>query len=949
MAQDDQVQETHATTNGTNGTTSPTTSDDTNLKRTRHGSDVNAQDMVIASLRSQVDDLFSQVTQLNGKLVKSYDRVSDLEDNLHVAETGARISTKKITELEAERTQHLAALNTGLLVERQHVTAELTRLMEKATEEAAQRGQAESARADIEKDLDDLSATLFDQANTMVAEARFARAQSERKVEDAEGSLKVAEEAVAQMQLQMQALQAEKEDAQRIAEEMQITMGKGKWAQRSQPSIALPPLRLLCSHLPYQEFLLFVAHLRTLHLSTASPPAMSTLLPLPFIARLTNEDSEPSLRLDIAPSLNWLSRRTVLSAIHHGQLSIEPVSSSLIHQESFFANQGNPATPLLCALCGEPVFPSTSTPASHNRFGSWSSSILKKYTMNGNATPPMTPPPLPDSAPEQVYVFRVSSPTALPGAGLPGLNNLNIRSTSHSPSNSTTAANSQPHTITTYALCTNGWCLTRLRQTCTLWAFVRANIVEKVWEEEVPNLPVVSPPSTPAEPPPTPRRLWAALSWGGKEKEKEKEKEKAPEEHILDEKMRAKEKEFQANKNKPLPPPAHPNVIRAPKPVPALPPRNDNRRVPPPFLKSTSPIAHTHSPLDDAPSRQSPGTPDHVAEEVTPGKDDAEKVDEKLVSEPPPTDEKAEDDSAGIPEDPTTVAAVHVPLPPSRPATPISPAGAPPPIPKRAARRPLSAIMHPSRPGTPSMLRTSLDSPKEGNEEKKVPEVTAQTATPVDTAQPELPVPAAVASSAPPLPARRMPRGPRGPSPTITPSTSEVNLLEEKDDVFSDGPGSKKEDNTADEQKEEHHDESQTVSPSHSDEFKDAQEEPDHADADDHHDTESIFDADDPDVHHRHERRDTIRAQSRVVSRQTSPSGSAIEKPEVRVFSDDKRRLSTDTNMFSHPDDLGFVDEPDDDDEIGKYIGNATWEERTWRDLVKIKEELFLARVGASR
>lgn len=290
MAQDDQVQETHATTNGTNGTTSPTTSDDTNLKRTRHGSDVNAQDMVIASLRSQVDDLFSQVTQLNGKLVKSYDRVSDLEDNLHVAETGARIFTHKITELEAERTQHLAALNTGLLVERQHVTAELTRLMEKATEEAAQRGQAESARADIEKDLDDLSATLFDQANTMVAEARFARAQSERKVEDAETSLKAAEEAVAQMQLQMQALHAEKEDAQRIAEEMQITMGKGKWAQR-QPSIALPPLRLLCSHLPYQEFLLFVAHLRTLHLSTSSPPAMSTLLPLPFISRLTNEDS----------------------------------------------------------------------------------------------------------------------------------------------------------------------------------------------------------------------------------------------------------------------------------------------------------------------------------------------------------------------------------------------------------------------------------------------------------------------------------------------------------------------------------------------------------------------------------------------------------------------------------------------------------------------------------
>ena len=50
--------------------------------------------------------------------------------------------------------------------------------MEKATEEAARRGQAESARAEIEKDLDDLSAGLFDQANRMVAEGRIAEARS---------------------------------------------------------------------------------------------------------------------------------------------------------------------------------------------------------------------------------------------------------------------------------------------------------------------------------------------------------------------------------------------------------------------------------------------------------------------------------------------------------------------------------------------------------------------------------------------------------------------------------------------------------------------------------------------------------------------------------------------------------------------------------------------------
>lgn len=34
-----------------------------------------------------------------------------------------------------------------------------------------------------------------------------------------------------------------------------------------------------------------------------------------------------------------------------------------------------------------------------------------------------------------------------------------------------------------YPLCTWGWCLNRLRTTCNLWAFVRTGIMEKVWEE----------------------------------------------------------------------------------------------------------------------------------------------------------------------------------------------------------------------------------------------------------------------------------------------------------------------------------------------------------------------------------------------------------------------------------------------------------------------------------
>ena len=266
---------------------------ETEPKRETHP-DPEAQSMVIESLRSQIQDLFSQVTQLNGKLVSSYDRVSVLEDQLHDSSNGLRSASVKISQLELERSQHLSALNSGLLVERTHVTAELTRVMEKATEEAARRGQAESARAEIEKELDDLSAGLFGQANTMVAEARLERAASERKVEEAERALKGAEEAIANMQLHMQALDEEKEEALRQVEEMRVTVGKGKWTSKDGSTPVAVPRHILNCTSQYQDFLGFIAHIRELRQKSPILPLI-TAISHPWVARLQLEDSWVSL------------------------------------------------------------------------------------------------------------------------------------------------------------------------------------------------------------------------------------------------------------------------------------------------------------------------------------------------------------------------------------------------------------------------------------------------------------------------------------------------------------------------------------------------------------------------------------------------------------------------------------------------------------------------------
>ncbi|KAF8320483.1 hypothetical protein DL93DRAFT_2052754, partial [Clavulina sp. PMI_390] len=251
---------------------------------TTRASEDNPGVQLVKTLREQVDDLLQQVSQLNGKLVQSYDRIS---------------------ELEIERAQHLSALNTGLLVEKSSITTELTRLMERVQEETAQRGLAENAKQEIEKDLDDLSANLFNQANTMVAEARFARAMSERKADEAEATLRSTEEVVGALQTQMQSLIEEKDRAEQESQELRQLMGKGKWVPNDS---ALSPLemapKLSTTYLPYQEFLLFNSHLRSIRSSREPPPLIITLIQLAFLSRLQNEDSDPTLRLDFAPSLN---------------------------------------------------------------------------------------------------------------------------------------------------------------------------------------------------------------------------------------------------------------------------------------------------------------------------------------------------------------------------------------------------------------------------------------------------------------------------------------------------------------------------------------------------------------------------------------------------------------------------------------------------------------------
>lgn len=87
--------------------------------------------------------------------------------------------------------------------------------------------------------------------------------------------------------------------------------------------------------------------------STHSGGSAAPMMPIPplkdtkFYKRVLTEDVEPTLRLDIAPGLSWLARRSVITAMSEGSLVVEPVPTTgtyaMLSKPQFYP----------CSLCGE--------------------------------------------------------------------------------------------------------------------------------------------------------------------------------------------------------------------------------------------------------------------------------------------------------------------------------------------------------------------------------------------------------------------------------------------------------------------------------------------------------------------------------------------------------------------------------------------------------------------
>lgn len=233
----------------------------------------------VDDLQAQISDLTNQVTGLNTKLVTSFMRISDLEDDLSDKHHQLSIHQEKVTSLEKEREEHLAALNTGLLVEKAHVTSEMQKMMDKIIEETAQRGKAVSDKEKIEAELDELSSSLFSEANKMVAAERLARARADEKSRNMEERLKDTEEMMEQQQKRLVEMQSTMELVEKGRTTSYLVNGSTDASGSSNftrgtdlGEPALPALTRNAVRLdvvPYVELRGFLNHLRKLRLQLA--------------------------------------------------------------------------------------------------------------------------------------------------------------------------------------------------------------------------------------------------------------------------------------------------------------------------------------------------------------------------------------------------------------------------------------------------------------------------------------------------------------------------------------------------------------------------------------------------------------------------------------------------------------------------------------------------------
>lgn len=351
---------------------------------------------------SKHPDMSSEVAALNDKLINAINHQTSLDDTLAQTRHDLELSKARIAQLEAD------------------IKARELEL----AEERKQKSMAQQEKRGMESELESLTASLFDEANQMVAAANRDRAAFEKKNQQLRDQIKDGETIIASQSEQLTELKAlmhtagpdaqkdesvsvagpaepsspglSREDTSlaRLLEAMNLTPVSPEHADICPaPSTSFTHLlKPICrADIPaFEEFhtltqtavrshqtsragsgsygnLIGVSGTPSANGSSTSLNAITSMIPqsptIPgsftsnpdgrgptslketrFFKRIMVEDVEPTLRLDLSPTISWLNRRTILNALTDSSLIVEPIpEASRQHYGKYTA----------CSLCGE--------------------------------------------------------------------------------------------------------------------------------------------------------------------------------------------------------------------------------------------------------------------------------------------------------------------------------------------------------------------------------------------------------------------------------------------------------------------------------------------------------------------------------------------------------------------------------------------------------------------
>ncbi|KAK7684570.1 hypothetical protein QCA50_012517 [Cerrena zonata] len=586
-------------------------------------------------------------------------------------------------------------------------------------------------------------------------------------------------------------------------------------------------------------------------------------------------------------------------------------------------------THVACALCGATILEPPSTKSSNlspSRNGSWSSaSALFKNPLtsisnvsNTNLTLPSSNPlhnAPPSEPPTQVYIFRLATSSS----GLPvSIQQSNVQT--------------RP---TIYPLCTTGWCLNRLRTTCSLWAFVRTGVVERIWEETSYIPPASqeqtksSEPNSPTsdKPPPPPARrsrMGIGALWGSMQRglsgTRDSEKDPAFKSDEPEKKTTPSAPPTPEKRRLPPPPPSHPPLHA---PIPKLAELQATAsQAPSSKVKPTPPPLPQRNRTRDEHQR----TPSHSDRPPLPPRGSTS----TSVTIPPTNGSTATDQKATIPEKEVSESTALEPEAPDLARADSHDSFA-------TAEYPSSTSSRPSSPSTIPLPASGPSTPIQT--EAALPNIAATAAqeehAPADAAAPtpvtESTAPASVAPVSgvpPPLPRRAAAR--TRPTSVVAPVPPPVVESVETNGVTSSDTDTKPAEAPTE------------TNGSHETEIKtDSQE------------ALTITEKSGSDAVEKSQ--EELSVQPTSAETPTTPhfddraSHSSIEKvstsPAVVSEVDPTENHTAEVNGHAEK-----TEDGDEEDEFpGTFVTDATWEERTWKELVKLREYMFWARLGGRR